>query len=65
VALLRTLLADFSQTSPQVMQFLADRYFAKGVPYRLAILPEGQALAEAPAGSAAAVGAQGSGISGR
>ena len=65
VALLRTLLADFSQTSPQVMQFLADRYFAKGVPYRLAILPEGQTLAEAPAGAAAALGAQSSGINGR
>jgi zinc protease len=53
VALLRTLLADYSQTSPQVMQFLADRYFAKGVPFKLAILPEGQSLAEAPAGGVA------------
>jgi zinc protease len=52
-ALLRTLLADYSQTSPQVMQFLADRYFAKGVPFKLAILPEGQQLAEAPAGGTA------------
>ena len=51
--LLRSLLADYSQTSPQVMQFLADRYFAKGVPFRLAIIPEGQQLAEAPAGGAA------------
>jgi zinc protease len=41
VALLRTLLADYSQTSPQVMQFLADRYLAKGIPFRLAIIPEG------------------------
>jgi zinc protease len=48
VALLRTLLADYSQTSPQVMQFLADRYFAKGSPFRLAVLPEGQELAGAP-----------------
>jgi zinc protease len=53
VGLLRTLLADYSQTSPQVMQFLADRYFAKGVPFKLAIIPEGQSLAEAPAGGAA------------
>ncbi|MCL9981682.1 MAG: insulinase family protein [Erythrobacter sp.] len=53
VALLRTLLADYSQTSPQVMQFLADRYFAKGVPFKLAIIPEGQTLAEAPTGGAA------------
>jgi zinc protease len=50
VALLRTLLADYSQTSPQVMQFLADRYFAKGVPFRLAVIPEGQALAQAASG---------------
>ncbi|MEQ5788556.1 insulinase family protein [Erythrobacter sp. NFXS35] len=54
VALLRTLLADYSQTSPQVMQFLADRYFANGVPFRLAIIPEGQELAEASAGGTAA-----------
>jgi zinc protease len=54
VALLRTLLADYSQTSPQVMQFLADRYFAKGVPFRLAVIPEGQALAQAAAGGGAA-----------
>lgn len=65
VALLRTLLADYSQTSPQVMQFLADRYFGRGVPFRLAILPEGQALAEAAAGGAAAATAVGSGVSGR
>ncbi len=51
VALLRTLLADYSQTSPQIMQFLADRYFAKGAPFRLAIIPEGQTLAQAPAGT--------------
>lgn len=50
VALLRTLLADYSQTSPQVMQILADRYLAKASPFRLAIIPEGQSLAQAPAG---------------
>jgi zinc protease len=59
VALLRTLLSDYSQTSPQVMQFLADRYFAKGVPYRLAVIPEGQTLAEAPVGGASANAAAG------
>jgi zinc protease len=47
-ALLRTLLADYSQTTPEAMQALADRYLAKGVPFRLAIIPEGQQLAEAP-----------------
>ncbi|MDZ4275631.1 MAG: insulinase family protein [Erythrobacter sp.] len=64
VGLLRTLLADYSQTSPQAMQFLADRYFANGTPYRLAIIPEGQALAEAPIGGANAAGARG-GMTGR
>jgi zinc protease len=64
VALLRTLLADYSQTSPQVMQFLADRYFAKGVPFKLAIIPEGQALAEARTDGAGANGAS-SGTIGR
>lgn len=52
VALLRTLLADYSQTTPQIMQFLAERYLAKGAPFRLAIIPEGQSLAEAPAAGA-------------
>lgn len=52
VALLRTLLADYSQTSPQVMQFLAERYLAKSEPFKLAIIPEGQALAEAVPGGA-------------
>jgi len=60
VALLRTLLADYSQTSPQVMQFLADRYLAKGLPYRLAVIPEGQTLAQSKAGGAGvATGAAG------
>ena len=54
VPLLRTLLGDYSQTSPQVMQFLADRYLAKGVPFRLAIIPEGQQLASAPSSAPAA-----------
>lgn len=48
VALLRTLLADYSQTSPEAMQFLAERYLANGDAFRLAIIPEGQSLAEAP-----------------
>ena len=52
VALLRTLLIDYSQTSPQVMQYLAERYLAQPTPYKLAVIPEGQELAEAPAGSA-------------
>jgi len=53
VALLRPLLADYSQTTPAAMQALAARYFGKVSPFRLAIIPEGQTLAEAlPAGAA-------------
>ncbi|MEL6708779.1 MAG: insulinase family protein [Pseudomonadota bacterium] len=46
VELLRYLLGDYSRTDPRIMQFLADRYFVKGAPFRLAIIPEGQDLAE-------------------
>ncbi len=51
VNLLRSLLSDYSQTSPQIMQFLADRYFAQRSPLKLAVIPEGQELAEAPLGA--------------
>lgn len=54
VALLRSLLADYSQTSPQVMQFLADRYLARTTPFRLAIIPEGQTLAQGATGGVSA-----------
>ena len=46
VEMLRFLLGDYSRTDPRIMQFLADRYFVKGAPLRLAIIPEGQELAE-------------------
>ncbi|MEM7702984.1 MAG: insulinase family protein [Pseudomonadota bacterium] len=46
VELLRYLLGDYSRTDPRIMQFLADRYFVRGSPFRLAIIPEGQELAE-------------------
>ena len=52
VALLRSILSDYSQTTPQAMQALAERYLGKASPFRLAIIPEGQTLAEAPAGGA-------------
>jgi len=73
VTLLRSLLSDYSQTTPKIMQFLADRYFVQGAPLRLAIIPEGQELAEvaplappkvkAPAGPIGPV--QGPGVSSR
>ncbi|MEP3421969.1 MAG: insulinase family protein [Erythrobacter sp.] len=50
VDLLRSLLSDFSQTSPRVMRFLAGRYFAQRAPLKLAVIPEGQELASAPEG---------------
>lgn len=46
VEMLRFLLGDYSRTDPRIMQFLADRYFVQGAPFRLAIIPEGQELAE-------------------
>lgn len=58
VAMLRTLLSDYSQTSPQAMQFLADRYLAKASPFRLAIIPEGQSLAAASPTAAGSNAAQ-------
>lgn len=48
IALLRSLLSDYSRTSPQVMQLLAERYFGTAKPLKLAVIPEGQELTEAP-----------------
>lgn len=45
VTMLRTLLVDYSQTSPEAMQALAARYLAPAGAFRLAIIPEGQTLA--------------------
>ena len=59
VQLLRSLLTDFSQTNPQIMQFLADRYFAQSTPLKLAIIPEGQELATAPPPGASSRGVLG------
>ena len=56
VQLLRSLLADYSQTSPDIMQFLASRYFAGADPLELAVIPEGQELAEASEAPAATSG---------
>ena len=45
IAALRTLLNDYTQTSPQKMQALAARYLGAGKAWKLAVIPEGQALA--------------------
>ena len=73
VEMLRYLLGDYSRTDPRIMQFLAERYFAQGAPLRLAVIPEGQALAEvaplappAPKSQAGSIGpVQGPGVAGR
>lgn len=48
VALLRSILADYSQTTPERMQALAQRYLAGREGYRIAVIPEGQELATRP-----------------
>jgi zinc protease len=45
VRLLRSLLNDYTQTTPQQMQALAAKYLAARAPFRLAVIPEGQKLA--------------------
>jgi zinc protease len=45
---LRTLLNDYSRTTPQAMQALAAKYFAGKQPWRLAVIPQGQTLAALP-----------------
>ncbi|WP_067678924.1 M16 family metallopeptidase [Tsuneonella dongtanensis] len=56
VALLRTLLVDYTQTTPEAMQALATKYLASRQPFRLAVIPQGQQLATAPASSPPAGG---------
>jgi len=43
---IRTILDDYTQTTPQTMQQLAARYLTKGKSWRLAVLPEQQAGGE-------------------
>ncbi|MGN3973508.1 M16 family metallopeptidase [Tsuneonella sp. SYSU-LHT278] len=51
VALLRTLLVDYTQTTPEAMQALARKYLTAREPFRLAVIPQGQELATAGAAS--------------
>ncbi|MFZ1742103.1 MAG: insulinase family protein, partial [Pontixanthobacter sp.] len=44
---LRTLLTDYSETTPEKMQALARKYLASRPGWRMAIIPEGQKLAAA------------------
>ena len=43
IASIRTLLGDYTQTTPEKMQALAKRYLDPGRGWRLAVLPEAQA----------------------
>ena len=45
IALLRSLLVDFTETTPERMQALAQKYFGGTPGWRLAVIPEGQDLA--------------------
>ena len=73
IEMLRYLLGDYSRTDPRIMQFLAERYFAQGAPLRVAIIPQGQELAEVaplappkPKAVPARIGpVQGPGVAGR
>ncbi|WP_170002129.1 M16 family metallopeptidase [Pseudopontixanthobacter vadosimaris] len=47
VAMLRTLLNDYSQTTPERMQDLARRYLASRPGWRVAVIPKGQELSSA------------------
>ncbi|WP_374405069.1 M16 family metallopeptidase [Pelagerythrobacter sp.] len=49
VQLVRSLLNDYTVTTPQAMQALAQKYFGGRPGFRLAVIPQGQELASAPA----------------
>lgn len=51
VALLRSLLNDYSRTSPEVMLELGRKYFGSREGYRVAVIPEGAELDTAPPAS--------------
>ena len=44
--LVRSLIGDYSQTRPEIMQLLARRYLAARPGWQLAVIPEGQELAQ-------------------
>lgn len=47
VELIRSLVADHSATRGEIMQLLARRYFGGRPGWRMAVIPEGQELAQA------------------
>jgi len=44
----RTLLSDYTVTTPEAMQALAAKYLAPGKSWRIAVIPQGQSLAQMP-----------------
>lgn len=51
IAMLRSLLTDYSRTTPQAMQALARKYFGAEPGWKLAVIPEGQKLATRKGGA--------------
>ncbi len=47
----RTLLGDYTQTTPAAMQALAAKYLQRGKSWRVAVIPQGQTLATGAAGA--------------
>lgn len=50
----RTLMSDFTQVTPAEVQALAQRYLVRGKTWRLAVIPQGQALSTGAGGMPAA-----------
>ena len=53
---IRTLLQDYTVTTPEAMQTLAQRYLTRDKAWRVAIVPQGQSVAEAGPGADAGAG---------
>lgn len=47
----RSVLGDYTETTPEAMRALAQKYLAPGKSWRVAVIPQGQDLAKSPAGS--------------
>lgn len=47
IAAIRTILPDYTRTTPEAMQALARKYLGKGKSWRLAVIPQGQSLVTA------------------
>ena len=50
----RSIMTDYTQVTPADVQALARQYLVRGKSWRLAVIPQGQALAQAPVGQTGA-----------